>query len=365
MHQSSRVPQRADEEPDRATAGIGPLRAGGRCVAWLGGLAVLLHPLFFVIYRLAIFNTVPRDDYAHFLLWTVGSPEGGVPVSPYCYRVLSMLLAAPFYFLLPTFRLSNMPAALSTPYIRATAALSALAFVAWIAGAMLIYAIAVAKCGLSRRDAMLAAVLLFALGLFTQFVAIDPLAIALIALGVALVDRRWWFGGFMLVSIIANEKVALVLAIWLAIRCTLSSSDRAAFGAQCATALLALVAYVALVKLVHVPGNSYQLDPGDYLHTLRENLAAVARARSVLLNVVPIAILAAIAVFGHAGARRTGTLFRPADLLVIPALIGVALFVTHLFQAGRIVLHAAPLFVVPATAALRGWLDAGETPSGR
>lgn len=57
-----------------------------RGVLWLAGLSVLMHPVFFFIYRLSIFNTVPRDDYAHFLLWTVGHAEGVLPDSPYAYR---------------------------------------------------------------------------------------------------------------------------------------------------------------------------------------------------------------------------------------------------------------------------------------
>jgi hypothetical protein len=330
------------------------LRAG----AWLVGLVVLLHPLFFVIYRLAVFDTVPRDDYARFLLWTVGNAEGVLPSSPYCYRVLSMVLAVPFYWVVPPIRLTNMPAGLSAAYLHATAALSALALVSWIAGAMLIYATAVTKCALSRRDAMLAGTLMFALGLFGQIVSIDPLSFALVALGIALVDRKWAFGIFVLMSIVANEKIVLVLAIWLTVRCVLSRQDRAAFGTQCVSALIAVAAYVLLVKLVPMPGNSYQTDPSAFAVTLRENVAAYFSARGLLLNVLPTVVLTALAAFGHAFAQHSPRrLFRPADILVIPALLGVALVLTHLFQAGRIVMHAAPLFVVPAVAALGPWLD--------
>jgi hypothetical protein len=340
--------------PSSRTWPAAALRGG----VWLLGLVVLLHPLFFVIYRLAVFDAVPRDDYARFLLWTVGNAEGVLPSSPYCYRVLSMMLAVPFYWVVPAIGLTNMPASLSAAYLHATAALSALALVSWIAGAMLIYDIAVRQCALSRRDGMLAGTLMFALGLFGQIVSIDPLTYALVALGVALLDRKWTFGIFVLVSIVANEKIALVLAIWLTVRCVLGKQDRAAFGAQCLSAIAAVVAYVALLKLVPMPGNSYQTDPAAFAGTLRENIAAYASGRGLLLNVLPTAILATLAGLGHGFARRPlGRLFRPADMLVIPALLGVALVLTHLFQAGRIVMHAAPLFVVPAVAALGSWLD--------
>ena len=333
---------------------------------WLAGLTALLHPLFFVLYRLSVFNTLPRDDYAGFLLWTVGNPQGALPPSPYCYRILSMLLAAPLYFVSPPLRLSNMPPDLSAPYLRATAALSALSLLAWIVGAMLIYQVAVRRCGLARRDGLLAGVLMFALGPFCQIAAIDPLTIALIALGVALLHRRYVFAGFVLVSIVANEKIALVFAIWLTIRCVLSARDRAALVVPWVACLLAVAGYIALLKFLPMPGNLYQVTPADYPQTLRENLAAWASGRGLLLNLLPTLVLGTIALFGARGAPRgAGALFRRADVLVIPALVVVALLLTQLFQAGRIVMHAAPLFVIPAVAASGTWLNrASAAPTG-
>jgi hypothetical protein len=336
--------------------------------AWLAGLAVLLSPVFFVIYRLAVFNTMPRDDYARFLLWVVGHAEGALPISPYCYRILSMLMAAPLYYVLPSLHLTNMPGDLSPAYLQATAALSALAFLAWIAGTMLIYAVAIAEGGLSRGDAMLAGVLMFVLCLYGQISAVDPLTIALIIAGIASVRRRWVFAAFVLASIVANEKVALVLAIWLGFRCLFVAADRRIFGVQCVVALAAFAAYVALVRFLPMEGNSYQTDPSSYMQTLTENLGAYATGRGLLLNVLPAMVLAAIGVLAYAPKRRpaaAGRLFHPVDLLVIPALLVVALVLTHLFQAGRIVMHAAPLFVIPAVVSLRAWLDATPLRPGQ
>ena len=50
-----------------------------------------------------------------------------------------------------------------------------------------------------------------------------------------------------------------------------------------------------------------------------------------------------------------GRLFHPTDALVVPALILVALAVTKSFDIGRVVMHAAPLYVVPAVGALSCW----------
>lgn len=307
-----------------------------------------LNPLFFVLYRLAVFDTVPRDDYAPYLMWLLGT-GGALPDSPYAYRVGSMLLAAPFVAL-PPIPLSNLPAALSQPWLRATAALTMLAYLSWIAAGMLGFAAGI-RAGLGRSAAVLAGVLVFALMPYVQITAIDPLAVALIAGGVVLLERPGWFAGLLAVSVPVNEKVALVLAVWLTVRCVLSAADRRRFARQWAAALAALLAYIALVLILRLPGNAYQLTPGTFLDTVRANLAAYASARGVLLNAVPIGVLSAIALLG----RRAG-LFRRADLLVIPALMGVALILTQFYQAGRIVMHAAPIFAAPFAARMVEWL---------
>src|SRR5271165_2939816 len=120
-------------------------------------LTFALNPVFFVIYRLMVFNTVPRDDYAAFLLWLVGSPGGSFPQSPYGYRLLSMVAAAPFYYLLPPLRVTNLPADLTAPYVRATAAIAALSYLSLLLAAALIYRVARDRCGLGRPEGMLAA----------------------------------------------------------------------------------------------------------------------------------------------------------------------------------------------------------------
>src|SRR5882724_10544563 len=102
-------------------------------------LSVLFHPFFFFIFRLMAFNTVPRDEYAPYLLWLLNKPGGSFPGSLYGYRILSVLAGAPFYYLLPPFPLTNLPAEPSANYWQATAALAMVSYLAMIAGAMLAY----------------------------------------------------------------------------------------------------------------------------------------------------------------------------------------------------------------------------------
>lgn len=325
-----------------------------RGLALWAGLSVLASPLFFVIDRLSVFGTVPRDDYAPFLLWLVGQ-GGGVPDSPYCYRVLSMVLAAPFYYALPAIPLTNTPPGLSPEWLRATAALSMLATLSWLLAAILA-GTAARRAGLDQIGAAIAGIIVFACGAYTQVTAIDPVALAFIAGGTVLLDRPRAFAGLMAASVLVNEKVALVLAIWLVIRCATSRADRAALGWQAMAAAGAVLAYAAVVALVHLPGNPYQTEPGHIPQTLRDNLVAYGSARGLVLNVLPAGVALALVLIG----RPVGV-FARRDGLIVPALLGVALVLTQFFQAGRIVMHAAPVLAVPAAAGVAAWLR-GATP---
>ena len=313
---------------------------------------VLLSPFFWAVYRVMVFNTVPRDDYAPFVLWLLGQQGGVLPESPYVYRILSVAAAVPFDLVLPLLRFSRLPASVPADYVRATAALAALAYTAAV-GAGFVAARLARRLGLAPGEALFAGALLFVLCWSAQIYGIDPLAILGVAVLVSVLRNRRRFVPGVLASILVNEKICMVLVLWLAIRWVLCAEDRAALGVPLLASLAALTAYLAMVLLVHVPGHSYQVRPAGYLGTIAANLAVQASARGVVLNLVPTLLLAGVAVTGWpAGSMGP---FRRVDILVIPALVLLALTVTHKFQVGRLVMHAAPLFVVPAAAAGRRW----------
>jgi hypothetical protein len=315
--------------------------------AWFAGLAVLLSPFFFVLFRLAVFNTVPHDDYTPYLLWLDGNPLGGIPESPYCYRLLSMVMAWPLYWLMPAIPLTNLPADMPGDAVRAVAAITLLSYLAGIATALLTYRLARTEGALDRGHARAAAALAWALAWYTQVTAIDSVALLFITAALCTIRTPWPFAAILLVSVGVNEKIALVLAIWLVLRAVLDSGFRRAFRWQIVASISGVALYAVLVAVLKMPGNEYQLRPGGFLGTIIENLEAYASARGLLLNGLPIVALCVLAALG-----RSRGLFHRSDILLIPALAIVALVLTHLFQAGRIVLHAAPFFVVPALAKL-------------
>jgi hypothetical protein len=323
--------------------------------AWFLFLIILLSPFLFAMHRLAVFHTVPYDDYAGYLLWLAGLPEGGFPDSPYCYRLLSMVVAWPVFRVVPALGLTNTPHDVSPLWLRATLALNIVNYLCLIAGSMLIARLGRRRCGMSAAEAALAGALLFCLGWFTQLLGIDGIAILLIVLAISLIDAPVCFGSVMLVAVGANEKVLLVLALWTGVRFVLVPTDRRRFTWPTAISVAALVAYFAMISFLHYPGNEYQTSDGAVIRIVLDNLRAYASGRGIVLNVLPIVLLLFLWAFGHFRARpNSDARFRAVDVLVILGLAAVALRFTLLFQAGRIAMHAAPLFVIPAIQRLRG-----------
>jgi hypothetical protein len=172
---------------------------------WTALLALMLHPLWVILFRLVIFDTLPRDDYAPMLLWWLGQPGGAPPQSPYGYRVLSMLAAAPFYHLLPSFALTNLPGHLTAEYVRATAALAAVSFVGLTASAAMAYRLAADRFGLGRPEGILAALFVLVAQLYASPFGVDPLAICVVVLALYFVERVSVFAAILIASVIVNE----------------------------------------------------------------------------------------------------------------------------------------------------------------
>jgi len=316
-------------------------------------LALILHPICLILFRLMIFDTLPRDDYAPMLLWWLGEAGAAPPVSPYGYRVLSMLVAAPFYYLLPSFALTNLPASLTPEYVKATAALATVSFAALVASAVMAYRLVVDRFGLGRPEGIFAGLFIFVTQLYASPFGVDPFAIFVVVLTLYFVGRVDLFSALLIASVIINEKIAIVFFVWLTIRCVLRSDDRRVLGRQWLASVAAIIAYAALLAVVRMPGHGEQLDPGAYLPTVVQNvIASVTTARGLMFNIVPCALLiGAVTWSWRALGWRGGGLYVPLDLLVIPALACVALVLTQYFQVGRIVAHGAPLFIWPVVRA--------------
>jgi hypothetical protein len=321
-------------------------------------LAVFLLPFFFVILRLMIFETVPRDHYEPFLLWLLGQPEGRLPSSPFGYRILPMVAAAPLYYLIPPVAFSGLPATISLPLLKATGAIAALSFLSVIATSVVVYRLAIDKANLGRVEALAASVVAFVFCWYAAIFALDSASICMLAVSLYLLDRYAAFVPFVLASVAFNEKIALILAIWLVMRCLLFHEDRAKLVVPTLAAVGAVALYIIILVSVRLPGNEFQTDLAQYPSTALANLKLWLDARGFALNILPVAVLFSVAMTSWRFVKQpfANGLFRPADILVIPALILLALVATEFYAVGRVVMHAAPLFVVPAGAAIGVWI---------
>jgi hypothetical protein len=311
-------------------------------------------PVFTSAYREMVFQTTPRDDYAPYLLWMAGE-RASAPRAPMAYRVLSVAAAVPFYYALPVYRFTRLPDA-DPAYLRAT---QALAFTSWLALAglaVIVYRITRDRLRASRMAALTA---FFATPLYAHYTAVvgvDPLALLLIATGFYWLAAPAAFAPIVVASAAFNEKVPLVLGLLLGARVV--AAPREAFRrlpVQLLACAAALVAYAAVRHALRIPGNENQMQPLSYLYSLLPMIRLTLSAKGLLLNVIPVALcLVAYAVAWRGRDAITSIYWSRADVLVPLglALIGIAIDVKY--TLGRLVLHALPLVVPAAVAALEG-----------
>jgi hypothetical protein len=325
------------------------------------GLTLVTYPVFFVLYRLMIFQTVPRDDYAPYLLWMVGAPGGALPGSPYIYRYLSIVLLWPIYHLLPVFHLTNIPTSVSVPYQRATAALAMLSDVSVVAATVVVFETA-RGLGKTALVPTLSALLVYAGCWFTQIVGIDPVTVFGVAIVVALLLRADRYFLLLIPLVFVNEKIAIVAFLFLAVRCVTGARDRTRMRVKLAISMLALLVYGMAVFAVHASGNEYQLTPSGYLGNIAMNIAVNLSLRGLLLSWAPVALVLLLALIGTEDPGGRG-IFSRRDGLLVPLLVIVGLTLTEDFQVGRIVMMAIPLYAIPAAERLAQLLEAGGRPT--
>jgi hypothetical protein len=356
------------DEP-KETRGAGRA-ANGRFV-WtllLLALAAASVPRFFSIYRSAAFETFPRDPYETYVLELAGEPGGGVPGAPHAYRVLSAAAAVPVYHAVPVlYAFSRLEeAGVDARRLRAT---QAMALVSWLALLGLCAAVYRATRGLGAAPltALAAALAAWILAEGTNLLAMDTVALCLVA-GLSLSLRRpGLFVPLVLVSAGFNEKIplmfsALLLARFIAHRLAGDARlPRPAFGLwpQALAALAAVALYAAARLAFPVGGGEHQTDPAAFAAGVLHTAARTFSAKGLILNLLPglcvLALWATARKFQSApGAGRAGqALFHPADLAALALLAALAFAARIEFGVGRVLLYTFPLYLPAAFAALQ------------
>lgn len=308
------------------------------------------YPLFIDTYRSMIFQTVPRDDYAPYLLHLAGD-GGEMPGAPRAYRVLSVAAAIPAYRVLPVYRFKNL-ADVDPAYLRAT---EALAFVSWIALAALsvmAYRIARDRLGASRPASVAAlfATLLFAR--YTSLLGVDAIALLLIAAAYYWIERPWLFAAVVALSAGFNEKVWIVAVLLVGTRVLHARALRpyAVHLAGCAAAVLL---YFGLAAYVRSSGNEKPSDPRPLGTNAPFTVTMTMTAKGLAQNAMPVGLcLAACALAAVRLRGERGPYWTPWDALIPLGLAVTGLTVNVEYTLGRLVFHSLPILMPPLALAL-------------
>jgi hypothetical protein len=304
-------------------------------------------PIFFDIYRTAAFNTAPRDDYAPYLLSLVGQGYK-TPEAPFAYRILSVAVAIPFYYFLPTYTFTNL-SNVDTAYLKATQALSFTSYLSLVLTAAIIYMIARKQFLATRASSLIVGLVSFFLCDFVSKVGVDPFAILIISLLFLWLNRPLVFTPLVFLSIVINEKIPFIFATILAFRVISSITRKHQFKLyiQLVSSCLAVAGYFAITLLFKIPGNETQTAPTSFLAHFQSSLGYTLSLKGLFLNALPILILALIVVVAIKPQQQH--FFHVSDVSGLFILIILAMIADVVYNVGRIAMYSYPLYL-PAVA---------------
>jgi hypothetical protein len=308
---------------------------------------VVSLPLFFEIYRIAAFNTVPSDGYERFVLYFT-SGKGSWPGAPFGYRALSVLAAVPFYWILPLYRFTLSHGDPST--LRALQALAFLSFVAIAATATVAY-IAVRRTlrGSASEAAFAASFSIVLSGFCGRGADIDALAIFLIFLLLYWLERPTLFCPVFLITPFVNEKILGFFVFLCIARSIFVPGFWTSYRWQIGSVAIAVFMYALMVKIVHLPGNDYQTSIAELLPSVVSTLAITFSAKGIFMNLVFTLVVLVPCLLLFLDRCPANSLITAYDFLVPIGMFMTGLATRVEFDVGRIVTHALPLAVLATT----------------
>ena len=310
---------------------------------------ILMLPWFFDTYRIMAFNTVPRDDYAPFLL-RLCTGRGVWPMSPFGYRVLSIVPAIPLYWLLPVIKFSRLPGSVDPSYWRATEALACLNFLSIAATATVAFEFVRNKVGGTLSQAGFIAALTTILTGFTGRCGIEPFALFVIFILLYVIESPVLFSIAVLPTAFVNEKVALFFLMLTVSRSIFVRGFFRTHRWQTCASIAACAAFTVVLKTVHLQGDPWQTTVGLWLpQTIAALKISVSSFKALELNIIPLLVTTVpILVFSIFSKGSTPLLAR-SDFLVPLGLFEAGLAAATGITIGRIVALALPLTVLSCT----------------
>lgn len=319
-------------------------------------------PILFDIYRTAAFNTIPRDDYAPYLMALSGD-GGSVPGAPAVYRVLSVAVALPIYWLTAPYRFTNLPFA-DPQYLRATQALSIVSYLSMLATAFAVYRLCAAKYGMRPPVSMVAGLMSLLLGGFQLRTGVDPFGVLVVTLLLLCVSRMSLFAPLMMLSAIVNEKIPILFSVVLFFRFLPSArhGGSRAMRSQLACAVAALCLYVGIVTVMHIPGVPSQTDPARVGANVKAAVVASLSAKGCVTNLLPLVTVCLMVMLAARVNKMSA--YSPTDASGAIALTVLACLVNVQYNIGRIVMYSFPFYLPAAASCLEDLLNGERARAG-
>jgi hypothetical protein len=320
-------------------------------------LSLATLPIFFEIYRDEAFNTVRRDDYAPYLLFLAGK-GGALPPSPRGYRILSVAVAVPFYYVLPLYVFTNA-SEIDVPHLKATQALSMASYLCILLTSFFVYATARHRYRASTLASFVVALLAVFLSDFVDKAGIGPIAVALVSILVYYQDDPRVFVPLVLLSPAVNEKVPIIFASTMVARFAFASCralrrlSRGASRGQLLSAVASLALYFVAHAYLRLPGHEEQTSLQAFLPSAMATIRYTLSLKGFVLNLVPIIILAVIALLAvlqsHDGPPGSRGYPMVADVSAFLVLLMLGLVTSLAYTAGRVVMYSFPLYLSAAS----------------
>lgn len=305
---------------------------------------ILVTPIFFIIYRIMIFNTTPYDPYYEYLLYHLGKNPGFVPQSPFIYRFLYPILGGFIFKITPIIPLSQN-SVFSPDEALAIQSLALLNSIIIITIFVLSGVYLIKQKYFNKPVIICSSIVILFLLFQTSFFGIDPMSLLCILVLLFYINNPKIFSTGILLSLLVNEKVALLYFLYFIL--TLKSIKLN--HVPLLSSFLSCLFYYILRKYGPFEGYDNQVIFSHYLPSFISSFNYIFGLKGLYLNIFPVLILIIFYLFSNTHINLLWLL--PILLLLIGMLMNLN------FTIGRFVLHALPFFIPAIYQTLDVFLD--------
>lgn len=308
---------------------------------------IILLPIFFLIYRLTAFDTLPIDPYWEGLLYLDGRLPNFILYSPTCYRFLYHAIAFLFYKTLPLIPFSYFKTDIDIHWLKAV---QSLAFTAFIYYHLFLFTAGNIVYRQIRQSIVLTLAvvsIVITLSFFTFFYSIDSLFLFYTTFVIYNLKKFNVFSVLLPFSIIVNEKISLLFTCYFLLAFLFSYSLKV--RKYLIISILSLGLYFLMKQVLNFPGYEYQTDPSMFFKRLAISIPFLLSFKGAYMNILPLTILLSLSLI-----LKRNKIFDAYSLLLNPAIIFmpilffiIGMHVSSDYGIGRAAMHALPLYIYP------------------